>query len=128
MKLSDLRGKWVILDFWATWCAPCMQTFPGLNAFARQRRDQNVVVLAISVGDTNPVYQTWLSKHPQFDALRFALDPSGIDGKGFAKRLYHVSAFPTQFIIDPNGKVQASFVGYGVSSDNRLEAALPKPH
>jgi peroxiredoxin/outer membrane lipoprotein-sorting protein len=126
-KLSDLRGKWVVLDFWATWCGNCVEAFPGLNAFAERRKAQNVVVLAISVGDTKQVFQNWLSKHKQFGALHFALEPEGIDGNGFDTKLYHVYAYPTQFVIDPTGKIQASFVGYDNDSEKRLAAAVPQP-
>ncbi len=123
VRLADFRGKWVILDFWATWCAPCVQSFPGLNAIARQYKDKNVVALAISAGDMPKVFQAWLLKHNHYDTIRFAIDAAGIDGKGVDK-LYKVGALPTQFLIDPTGRVSASFEGYDSHSHDRLAEAL----
>lgn len=123
IRLADLRGKWVILDFWATWCGPCLQAMPALNAMANQYKDKNVVALAICVGDAPKVFQAWLPKHRDLDSIRFAIDPVGMDGDGVSK-LYRVGALPTQYLIDPDGKISASFVGHDGKSDNKLEEAL----
>ena len=100
-----------------------------LNAICQQFAGGPVGLstLAISVGDTRQVFQNWLSKHKQFHALHFALEPAGIDGKGFDSKLYHVDSYPTQFVIDPTGKVQASFVGYDNTSEKQLADAVPQP-
>ena len=123
VRITDLRGKWVILDFWATWCEPCTASFPGLNAIAKQYAEKNVVALAVSVGDRPKTFDAWLRKHTQYDHIQFALDPGGIDGKG-SNRSYQVGGLPTRFLIDPTGKISASFMGYDNHSDARFLEAM----
>ena len=127
VHLADLRGKVVVLDFWATWCGNCVQEFPGENALAEKYADQGVVVLAVDVCDAEDVYQRWLAKHPHYKELLFALDPKGISGKGINTVLYKESSLPAQYVIDRNGLFAGAISGYnGDTKEATLEAAIKK--
>lgn len=122
VHLSDYKGKVVVLDFWSTWCGPCQQSLPHTNQVARKYADKNVVVLAVNVWDKPEAFQAWLPQHKEYDALTFAIDPTG-NGKDIATSLYHVSGIPTQYVLSREGKIVQSFVGYDGPTDD-LENAI----
>ncbi|BDI28126.1 hypothetical protein CCAX7_001770 [Capsulimonas corticalis] len=124
--LSNYRGKTVVLDFWATWCGPCQASMPHLNKVYDQVKDKDVVVLAVCVWDDKDSYAKWVTEHKTTYAFPTVFDPAGKAGKNIAGALYRVSGIPTQFVIDKDGKVAASNVGYMGESDHRLEGELAK--
>jgi thiol-disulfide isomerase/thioredoxin len=121
VHLSDYKGKVVVLDFWATWCGPCQQSLPATNKVAEQFLNKNVVFLAVNTSDTKDAFNSWLPEHKQYDALQFAIDPADPQ-KNIATTLYKVSGIPTQFVIDTQGKVTWSLVGYDDSTANLIKA------
>lgn len=125
VKLSDYKGKVVVLDFWATWCGPCQESLPHTNKVAESFKDENVVFLGVNVWDAKDKFDAWLPQHKQYDAIKFVIDTSPT-GKDIASTLYNVTGIPTQYIIDPKGNVVQTFVGYGGPSDdlsNAIKAA-----
>ena len=122
VKLSDYQGKVVVLDFWATWCGPCQQSLPHTNAVAKQFADKGVTVLAVCVSDTQAAFDAWLPKHPEYDAITFAIDPPKEGARDVANRLYHVTGIPTQYVIGKDGKVLASFLGYSGPTTDLADA------
>ena len=122
VKLSDYKGKVVVLDFWATWCGPCQMSLPHTNEVAKQFADKGVVVLAVCVSDTQTAFDGWLPKHPEYDSITFAIDPSKRGDPRATGRLYHVSGIPTQYVIGKDGKVVISFVGYGGPTTDLADA------
>jgi peroxiredoxin len=122
VRLSDLRGKVVVLKFWATWCWSCRQSLPHTDTLARQYADRDVVVLAVDIWDSKRAFRTWLSRRQGYDSLRFAIDPQP-QGRDVATTLYHVSTTPTQYVVDREGKIVAAWAGYE-GPDDRFEAAL----
>ncbi len=123
VKLSDYKGKVVVLDFWATWCGPCQASLPHTTAIAKQYAAKGVTVLAVNVWDKPNAFQAWLPTHPQYAALHFAIDPATVQDKGIATGLYGVSGIPTQYVIGRNGRIVKSIVGYDAGSTS-LEDAL----
>lgn len=126
VKLSDYRGKVVVLDFWATWCGPCQASLPHTNEVAQAFKDKGVVVLAVNVWDTKEKFDAWLPQHTQFSAIDFLIDPTKEQGKDIATTLYKVTGIPTQYVIGKDGKIVKSFVGFGGPTDdlaNALKAA-----
>lgn len=129
VKLSDYKGKVVILDFWATWCGPCIGSFPHTQNIAKKYADQDVVVLASGTSDTIAKFKEWIPKNqPRYPDINFVFDPNERGSATFNDRasakLYGVKGIPSQFIIDRNGKITALVVGNGGEGDARTEAAL----
>ena len=113
--LSEQRGRTVILDFWATWCAPCEVQMPVLDALWSQRAEDGLVVVGVSV-DTDPAERVegWVRAR--------GLDyPIGLGSQELAQR-FGVLGYPTLFVIDPNGGIHTQHVG--VLSRPELEEIL----
>jgi thiol-disulfide isomerase/thioredoxin len=129
VKLSDFKDKIVILDFWATWCGPCIASFPHTQKLAAKYKDQGVVVVASGTSDTIAKFKEWIPKNqPKYPDLQFFYDVNERGSATFeqraSSRLYHVVGIPTQFVIGRDGKVAATIVGNGGESDARTETAL----
>jgi peroxiredoxin len=127
LKLSDYKGKVVILDFWATWCPPCKASMPHLQQIHETVKGQDVVVLAVCVSDTREAYEKWVPEHKEL-TFQFAFDPQGRDRSkpNISRGLYNVSGIPTTYIIGKDGKVVDSVLGYKGAKDVRIEEALAK--
>ena len=130
VRLSDYKGKTVVLDFWATWCGPCLASLPHTQEVAKKFKADGVVVLAVCTSDTRAKFEEWLkanqSKYPD---IVFTCDPNERGSANYGDRaslkLYGVSGIPTQYVINREGKVAASLVGYS-AGDTRLESELGK--
>jgi thiol-disulfide isomerase/thioredoxin len=103
VSLSDYRGKPVLINFWATWCPPCVQEMPVIQAAANQYEDE-LVVLAVNGGES--VEQIGAFAEAFGYTLTFLLDP-----ETSLANLYGVRGFPTTFFIDPEGLVQGTYIG-----------------
>jgi peroxiredoxin len=123
VHLSDFRGKPVVLDFWATWCGPCQHSMPHLEKVYDEVKDKGVAVLAVCVWDDKPAYLKWAAAKTGIYMFQTAFDPAGRGDNNIAAKLYNVTAIPTQYVIDMNGKVAAAYMGYE-EGEHRLETAL----
>jgi peroxiredoxin len=99
IRLADLRGKVVWINFFASWCPPCQQETPILRELSERYRDQGLEVIGISVQETSA---DDLSAYAERYDLTY---PIGFDASGHIFRLYKAYALPTQFFIDPNGVI-----------------------
>lgn len=100
--LSSLKGKVVVVNFWATWCPPCRKEMPDLNALAAQFKDQGLVVLAISDEDLATV-------KPFIDKAGYTY-PILLDPGRKINKLYQVDGIPKTFIYDKDGKLVAQSI------------------
>lgn len=125
VKLSDLRGKVVVLDFWATWCGPCQRSMPHLEKVYDQVKDKGVAVLAVCVWDERAAYDKWVAAKKGTFSFPTVFDPAGRGEGNIAKALYKVDGIPTQYIIDRDGRIAAGTIGY-TDGSRFLETALAK--
>ncbi len=116
LRLQDLRGRVVVLNFWATWCGPCRQEIPELNRLVDQfQRVPRVVFLAITDEDSATVAR-FLRDHPF--AYRHL-----VQGRSVRER-FRANAFPTHFIVSPEGRIVFKQVGYMSGTAERLHARI----
>lgn len=115
VKLSSLKGQWVLLDFWATWCPPCREGLPHTEAIFKDFKDKNLKVLAISDEDVDTIKPFWDKNGYAMPAFRDA------DHKAF--QAYGANAIPEMVLIDPQGKVAYSQVGLTPEDDLRQNLA-----
>jgi thiol-disulfide isomerase/thioredoxin len=103
--LKDLHGKVVLVDFWASWCAPCLSSFPWMDDLQKRHGQQGLVVVAVNLDQDRALAEAFLRKTaPQF---RIEFDAQGALAKQFGVR-----AMPTSFLIDRSGKLRITHQGF----------------
>lgn len=112
-NLSKLRGKVVVIDFWASWCGPCRETMPHVEKLHREFKDKGLVVLGINDEDIDDAKQFVQKNGYTFPML--------IDVESAVSGLYGVNSIPQTLIIDRDGKIFAHFYGSG-EEENLREA------
>jgi cytochrome c biogenesis protein CcmG/thiol:disulfide interchange protein DsbE len=116
-KLSDFKGKVIYLDFWASWCAPCRQSFPWMNEMQVKHGDKDFQIVAINLDMKPDDAQKFLAK--QF--VSFAL---AFDAKGQTPQKYGVKGMPSSFLIGRDGIVLARHMGFKEASRAELEQQM----
>jgi len=117
MTLSDYEGNIVVLDFWATWCPPCVRAMPILERVMNDYADQGVAVYAINLRETTEQVEQFLTNH--------GLDlPVAMDRDGAVAGEYLIRAVPTTVIVDEEGVVAEVHVGAGPAYEDELREAL----
>ncbi len=115
-SISSLRGRVVLLDFWATWCAPCRVVIPKLDDLQSRYGAQGLSVLGVSTEDTQDV---------ALFARRMAMHYGvASDRHGQTSRTYGVVSLPTLVVIDKRGVVRDVSIGYDPTADVRLDAMV----
>ena len=123
IRLADLRGKAVWLNFFTTWCPPCQAEMPTLRKVAQDYKDRGLELIAISVQETSP---TDVAAYAQRYGLGYTI---GFDGSGDIFRAYKGYGLPTHVFIDPNGVI-ASIVAAPLdeaAAIAQVERILPAP-
>lgn len=121
IRLSDLEGKGVMLNFWGTWCKPCEEEMPYMETLYPEYKEKGIEIVAVSLDSTEFVIQPFIDKYD----LTF---PVVHDKTGEIKDLYKIGPIPSTFFINPEGEIVE--VVNGALSLNRLEQSfqniLPK--
>jgi len=118
-RLSEAKGAVVVLDFWATWCGPCLQAMPQVDRVAREFKDRGVRLVAVNLQESPKEITAMLERHKM--SLTVALDRDGVVANKYA-----ATAIPQTVIVGPDGKVERLFIGGGPRLGDQLrEAILP---
>jgi peroxiredoxin len=108
VKLSDFRGKWVLLDFWASWCKPCRRENPNLVKAYNDFKDKGFTILGVSL-DKPEDKEKWLEAI-RTDGLAWTQLSDLKAWENEAAKLYDVNAIPMNFLINPEGKIVAKYL------------------
>lgn len=115
MDSSQYRGQVVVLNFWATWCPPCVEEAPSLEMFAEKMKNNGVVVLGVSVdSDRNQLEKFIENYHLSF--------PMGCDPERILAARFGTFQFPETYIFDRRGRLAEKIIGPTDWNDPRLES------
>jgi thiol-disulfide isomerase/thioredoxin len=116
VSLADFKGKTLVIDFWATWCEPCRNSFPAVKmAVEKYKNDPDVKFLFIDTRETDANYQSLVKKFLADNQYPFytVFDEKSDDGKMNATfKKYVMPGIPTKYFIDGNGVIRYQSIGY----------------
>lgn len=119
VKLSELKGKVVLLDFWATWCGPCVAALPSIDELHKAHAAAGLKVFAVNVQEAKP-------KVVKFKTDKKLSLPMLLDAQGEAARAFLVSAIPQTVLIGKDGKVLKVLIGFSSDEKAALQKAIEK--
>jgi cytochrome c biogenesis protein CcmG, thiol:disulfide interchange protein DsbE len=117
VKLSDFKGKTVYLDFWASWCGPCKQSFPWMNDLQTRYGAKGLRVVGINVDQKSDDAKAFLKDNPAAFDVAF-------DQPGKTPRSYAIKGMPTSVLIGPDGKVLQVHSGFKEEQRDDLERQI----
>lgn len=104
LSLSDLKGKKVFLNFWATWCPPCKAEMPEIEKLYQETKDSNLVIVAVEIGEPLDTVKPFIDKNKY--NFKVLLDPD----QSVATK-YNITSIPTSYFIDVDGNIVSKIVG-----------------
>jgi thiol-disulfide isomerase/thioredoxin len=117
-QLSDLQGKMVIVNVWASWCKPCQYEMPAMQKIYEKYSDKDLILLAV-----NNTYQDNLADVIEFVDVNKLTFPILLDVEGEVSNLYQVQALPSTYFIDRSGKISEIIIG-GPMSETLIESKI----
>lgn len=123
VSLEALRGKVVLVDFWASWCGPCRSSFPWLAALHNRYAAKGLVIVAINLDKDRDAAEQFLGQYPA--PFLVAFDPAGKSAEAFK-----VPAMPTSYLINPAGLIVHADAGFDAKEmggvEDLIKTALPQ--
>jgi cytochrome c biogenesis protein CcmG/thiol:disulfide interchange protein DsbE len=117
VDLNEFRGRVIYLDFWASWCVPCRQSFPWMDRMQREFGQDAFIVVAVNVDHARPDAEQFLHEHSP--AFKIVFDPDGALAERFG-----VKGMPTSFLIDREGHVHSEHEGFRLKDRDALEQQI----
>ena len=115
--LSTYKGKVVYMDFWASWCGPCRQSFPWMSQLQEKYKSQGLVVIGVNVDQEQKLADKFIKElTPSFNIV---FDPEGKLATG-----YQVAGMPSAFIVDRSGKVRFKHIGFHQDKTSQYEQEI----
>ena len=117
VNLADYRGKVVLVDFWASWCTPCIRSFPWMDGMVEKYGAQGFEIIAINMDQDAMLAEKFLSRYP--NKLTIAFDPQGV-----VAEQYEIMGLPNSFILNKQGEIVYKHVGFRLSELDKYEAEI----
>jgi peroxiredoxin len=121
VKLSQLRGKVVLLDFWATWCEPCKKELPILSKMAPRLKEQGVEIVTVNIDEKKDNAEAFLKEHGLNLTVVYDKDHKIVGD-------YEPPKMPTSFVVDRSGVIRAINAGFDSGDEAKLEKQLTSIH
>lgn len=119
LDFSVYKGKVVLVDFWATWCSPCLKSMPFFNTLRNELASQGFEIVAINVDEDSELARQFLQSHPVDYVTSF-------DADGHCPALFEVKAMPSSYLVDKIGKVRFIHLGYRDSDQESIRQEITK--
>ncbi len=119
ISLADYKGKVVFLDFWASWCPPCLASLPAYDRMRREIGTEGFEIIAINVDEHTEDGLAFLEKHP-------VAYPVLADREGGIGILYGIRTLPHSFLLDRDGRIVASYRSFKAGDEISLKQAIEK--
>ena len=116
-ELGELKGKVVLVDFWASWCVPCRHSFPWMNQMQQKYGAQGLQIIGVNLDDDKSAADKFLKETPAKFTLRF--DPAGT-----LARKFDVQTMPSSYVLDSSGNVIAKHFGFKLGEADAYEAQI----
>ena len=117
VSLADLKGQVVMINFWATWCGPCRQEMPLLDALYKRYNRMGFTLLGVNVEEDSSGADKWLADTPVTFPILY-------DTKNQVSKLYNVTAMPSTVLVDRQGNVRFLHRGYKPGDENDYQNAI----
>lgn len=114
---DSLRGKVVLVDFWASWCVPCRRSFPWLETMHERYGTKGLAIVAIDLDKSREAASEFLNKYPA--SFTVAFDPTGKTAEAF-----HVAGLPSSYLIAPDGSILHSSTGFDSKTATTVEKLI----
>jgi thiol-disulfide isomerase/thioredoxin len=105
IRLSELKGRVALVDFWASWCIPCRTSFPAIDGLQKELRDKGFTVIAVNVDEDRRNAEQFLSTRPH--TMTVAFDP-----RGKAAEAFKLKGMPSSILVDRHGNIRFTHMGY----------------
>jgi len=117
IRLQDYKGKYVLIDFWASWCGPCKQAFPHMKSIYEKYKGHDFEIVSISIDKDK---EAWLKEYKK-QILPWV---NGLDKGDTAQKMLNITAVPTLFLLDPDGKILVKEIGLDLKGNGPIETTL----